>query len=248
MTTQDRKRRERAAREQLFIQTAQEMIREDGLLHLQMSRLAEACEYATGTLYQHFASKEDLLLAIATEDLKRRAAAFVAIPDLPLSSRERMLAVVITDIDFVTSNPDHFRLIQYVSTEVIWDSASTERRDALLEEGAPLSDAVARVVADAVAEGDLPRQPQWRPVELAAGTWCLTTGMHTLVHANGMLESCSVRDPYALLLHHSQALLNGLGWQPLTDLEDGDLLARQAEHIRTVLARHRPALTTAPTL
>ncbi len=235
MSTQERKRREREIRERLFVREAQELIRREGLLHLQMSRLAEACDYATGTLYQHFASKEDLLLAIATEDLKRRAMAFAPIPDLPLSSRERMLAVVLTDIDFISSHPEHFQLLQYVSTEVIWASASPDRRQALVDAGVPISEAVSRVVTAGIAAGDLDAIPPLRPIEIAAGSWCLNLGMHNLAHAHGLLEAYSVRDPYALLLQHSHALLNGLGWQPWVDTSNAQDLAEQAGRIRTSL-------------
>lgn len=235
MSTQERKRREREVRERLFVREAQELIRREGLLHLQMSRLAEACDYATGTLYQHFASKEDLLLAIATEDLKRRAMAFAPIPGLPLSSRERMLAVVLTDIDFISSHPEHFQLLQYVSTEVIWASASPDRRQALVDAGVPISEAVSRVVTAGIAAGDLDAIPPLRPIEIAAGSWCLNLGMHNLAHAHGLLEAYSVRDPYALLLQHSHALLNGLGWQPWVDTSNAQDLAEQAERIRTSL-------------
>jgi AcrR family transcriptional regulator len=238
MSTRERKRRERETREQLFTRTAQDLIRREGLLHLQMSRLAEACDYATGTLYQHFSSKEDLLIAIATEDLKRRASAFAPIPGLPASSRERMLAVVLTDIDFISSHPDHFQLLQYVSTEVIWASASIERRQALVQAGAPISEAVSRVVADAIQAGDLDGIPSLRPVEIAAGFWCLNTGMHTLAHTHGLLEAYAVRDPYALLVHHSHALLNGLGWKPLIDPGDTKAVMDEAEQIRALLAHH----------
>ncbi|AGA32876.1 Transcriptional regulator, TetR family [Thioalkalivibrio nitratireducens DSM 14787] len=246
MGTRERKLRERTAREMLFIETAQDLIRHDGLLNLQMSRLADACDYATGTLYQHFASKEDLLLAIATQDMKRRAAAFARIPELPLGTRDRMLAVILTDIDFGQRHPDYFRLIQYVSTEVIWDSASPERRQQLLEEGTPISLAVARIVAEAVETGDLPRPPWLRPVEIAAGPWCLNTGMHTLIHAHGLLEAYAVREPYDLLLYHSHALLNGLGWQPLADLDNPDALARRNEQVRGLLDRNPVSEPPAP--
>lgn len=235
MSTQERKRREREIRERLFVREAQELIRREGLLHLQMSRLAEACDYATGTLYQHFASKEDLLLAIATEDLRRRAMAFAPIPGLPLSSRERMLAVVLTDIDFISGHPEHFQLLQYVSTEVIWTSASPDRRQALVDAGAPISEAVSQVVTAGIAAGDLDAIPPLRPIEIAAGSWCLNLGMHNLAHAHGLLEAYSVRDPYALLLQHSHALLNGLGWQPWVDTGNAQDLAEQAERIRMSL-------------
>jgi len=59
--------------------------------------------------------------------------------------------------------------------------------------------------------------------------------MHNLAHAHGLLEAYSVRDPYALLLQHSHALLNGLGWQPWVDTSNAQDLAEQAERIRTSL-------------
>jgi AcrR family transcriptional regulator len=236
MTTQARKQRERATREQLFLDTAERMIREEGLLNLQMSRLAEACDYATGTLYQHFASKEDLLLALATGHLRRRAAAFPAIPDLPLPTRDRMLAAIMADIDFAEREPEYWRLSQYISTEVIWNSASAARRQELLAEGEPIAAALGRIITQAVAAGDLPPRAALRPVELAAGPWCLNIGMHTLVHAHGLLEAYAVRAPYDLLLVHAQALLNGLGWVPLTDLSDTSGLAATRARIERLLA------------
>ena len=56
-----RRQREIALREQAFLDQAQALIQRDGLLSLQMARIAEESGYAIGTLYKHFASKEDLL-------------------------------------------------------------------------------------------------------------------------------------------------------------------------------------------
>ncbi len=66
--TRERRQREVAEHEQLFLTAARELIRQDGLLNLQMARVAEKCDYAVGTLYQHFGSKEDLLVALATDN------------------------------------------------------------------------------------------------------------------------------------------------------------------------------------
>lgn len=53
MGTKERRQRQFAEREQLFLDTARHLIEEGGLLPLQMTRIAEAAEYAVGTLYQH---------------------------------------------------------------------------------------------------------------------------------------------------------------------------------------------------
>ena len=64
-----RRQREIAAREVVLLDAAQAQIQRDGLLSLQMARVADECGYAIGTLYKHFASKEDLLVAL---DLRLR--------------------------------------------------------------------------------------------------------------------------------------------------------------------------------
>ena len=63
-----RRQRDIARREQAMLDAAQALIQRDGLLSLQMARVAEESGYAIGTLYKHFASKEDLLVTLATRN------------------------------------------------------------------------------------------------------------------------------------------------------------------------------------
>ena len=63
-----RRQRDIARREQAMLDAAQALIQRDGLLSLHMARVAEESGYAIGTLYKHFASKEDLLVTLATRE------------------------------------------------------------------------------------------------------------------------------------------------------------------------------------
>ena len=74
--TLNRRARERNSREELILDTAAAMLLKDGYLGLNLDHLAEKVEYAKGTLYLHFESKEDLILAIASRNLKQRAHLF----------------------------------------------------------------------------------------------------------------------------------------------------------------------------
>ena len=231
MAIQHRKERQRAEREQLFITAAREQICQHGLLGLQMAKVARACDYATGTLYQHFSSKEDLLVAICSElvdirvDIFKRAAAWQA------PSRDRILAVAVGDIIFARHYPEHFRLAQFVFTEVVWQAASASRRQQLLTASQPMAQAVENIIADAIRAGDLNSHD--RPLlELAVGQWTMTLGMHHLVHAEGVLELYKLHDPYRLLLRQLNALLNGLGWQPMLAPFDEPALDALVERIQ----------------
>lgn len=219
MGTQERKQREFAARERLFLDTARRLIREEGLLTLQMARLARACDYATGTLYQHFASKEDLLVALATQRLREHCRLFCKAAAWPAGTRDRMFALAVADEYFSRRHPNYTKLMQYVFTEVVWETASPARRDALTDELKPVVAAISGVVEQAVAAGEVQRGIL-STHELMLGPWAVCHGMQSLLQSRGLLDQLSIDAPRRSIYLHSQVLLNGLGWQPLFDVSD----------------------------
>lgn len=230
MGTQERKAREFAAREDLFLDTARRLILADGLLSLTMAKVADACDYATGTLYQHFSSKEDLLLALSTRMSADRVALFCRAAEWDVASRDRMFAIVVADVLFARQCPEHFRLAQYVFTEAVWSATSEARRQAALQQSQPMCDRVRSIIQQAVECGDLPDRGL-RNLDLGVGPWTLSLGMHTLVHADGLLSFYDVTRPYGLLLQHIEFLLNGLDWQPLVSDITASQVAGKVERL-----------------
>lgn len=219
MSTRKRRQREVAEREQLFLETARDLIRQDGLLNLQMARIAERCDYAVGTLYQHFASKEDLLVALATQNMKHRSEMFERIHRWKAGTRDRMFGIAVSDMLLVRCYPEHFRLDQFAYTEVVWAGASPARRQMALEAGEPLSRIITGIVSEAVEAGDLELNGL-QPPELSMAPWALCEGTHQMAHAEGLMEKYNIRDAYRIMLRHQQSLLNGLNWKPLFDPTD----------------------------
>ena len=148
MGTKERRLREVAEREQLFIDRARDLVCHEGLLQLQMARLAEACDYATGTLYQHFASKEDLVVALLTDRVGERIELFRRAAQWPGRPRDRMFAIAVAETIFVERNPEYFRIEQLALTEVVWSAASLERRTAYLKQTRPIGEIVLDIVRD----------------------------------------------------------------------------------------------------
>ncbi len=230
MGTRERRQREVAEREQRFLETARELIRQDGLLNLQVSRLAEKCEYAVGTLYQHFASKEDLLVALASENVQRRVDMFDRVSRWRAGTRDRMFGIAVADMWLMRRFPEHFRLEQFAFTEVIWGAASPERRQRALDAGEPIGRIVETIVSEAQRVGDLDLKGL-QPFELSLAPWALSEGTHMIAHTEGLTEKYNVHDPYRLMLRHQQHLLNGLGWKPLCDASDEAALDAKIEKL-----------------
>lgn len=220
MPTLSRKQREFAVREDLFLDKAQDLIQRDGLLSLQMSRIAEECEYAIGTLYKHFASKEDLLVALSTRNCMSRVDLYERAARWPGPTRDRMLAVVLADLIVMREQPEHFRLAQFVWTDVVWGAASRASRQRALETAAPLATLIDGIATEARRAGDLPVHMPLSDASLTIGPWAMCLGMHTLAQQDGLIDAGVVGNPYRLLVKHMQYLLNGYGWQPLFDPGD----------------------------
>ncbi len=222
MGTKERRQRELADRERLFLDKAQELIQRDGLLTLQMARIAEECDYAIGTLYNHFASKEDLLVALATRNCLSRVELFERAARWAGPTRERMLAIALADLMIMHEQPEHFRLAQFVWTDVIWGAASEASRRRALEASAPLSELVDGIVFEAFRNGELPADNGLTPQALTIGPWAMCLGMYTLLQQDGLVQHKGLGDPYRLLFKQLQYLFNGYGWRPLFDPANDD--------------------------
>lgn len=234
MTVTERKERQRALREQLFLDKAAELIATDGILQLQMAPLAKACDYATGTLYQHFSSKEDLLVALVGRNSCHQLRFFQGIAALPISHREKMVAISVAANMHQQHNPSHAGLEQYVFTEVVWKNASIARRQAILANSKPLADLVSGIVQQAIDATELPAH-NCDAFDLSVAPWALCVGNNTLEQTEGLLEAFGGNKDPLQRYRHLHMLLNGMQWQPLIDLSNRALMAEQINRLESLL-------------
>lgn len=202
-----------AEREKLFIEATRQQVCKKGLLGVQMAAIARECDYATGTLYHHFASKEDLLMAVCSELTATRREYFRRIYDWSASTRRKMFGFSVAYALFAQHYPEHFRLEQYIMTEVVWQAASVERREQFLTATQPIGLMVEEVVQEAIDAGDVEAHNH-PPLALSIGQWSMNMGMHTLIHAHGMLNLYQLHNPYRMLLRNVLLQLRSLNWQP----------------------------------
>lgn len=237
MGTSERKQREREEREQLFLDAAEQLIEQEGFMQLQMAKLAKACDYATGTLYQHFTSKEDLLMALMARHSALHLELFERIEQWQAPSRQRIFAICVAEQDFNQRQANYVKLSQYVMTEAVWENASETRRNQLLQCGQPICRIVSGIVQQAIDDGDLDPQGA-STMELAYGTWALCQGSHTLDHTQGLLEAFSIPRGPMTMYRNMNRLLNGMSWHPLLDLSSTEVLQTLVQQIEQQLNIH----------
>jgi AcrR family transcriptional regulator len=105
MSVQERKERERAARERLILATARELAEQQGWDAVTTRRLAERIEYSQPVLYSHFRGKREIIGAVALEGAAEMAVAVRASASSANSPRERVAALARAYLDFAERNP-----------------------------------------------------------------------------------------------------------------------------------------------
>jgi AcrR family transcriptional regulator len=105
MSVQERKERERAARERLIVATARELAERQGWDSVTTRRLAERIEYSQPVLYSHFRGKREIIGAVALEGATELAAAVRAGTSAADGPRERVTALARTYLGFAAHNP-----------------------------------------------------------------------------------------------------------------------------------------------
>ena len=219
MSTASRREREFAEREELILDHARLMLRQHGYLGLNLDRLAEATEYSKGTLYQHFETKEDIILGIAIGGLELRTGLFARAGRFDGSSRERALGVGVADDIITELFPEHFQICQMVKSPSIWEKTSESRRLRMGQcEGSCFATAE-KMVREGIQAGDLPVEPS-KAKEVAFGLMAMAFGTR-LVSANvEWMERIGIKSPRAALRISQHRLLDGWGWRPF--LKDWD--------------------------
>ncbi len=209
-----RKEREFLAREALIVTHARRLLLEKGFQAWNMEELAAAVAYSKGTLYQHFTSKEDLVLEVATDSLKQRADLFDRAAQFKGRTRERCRAIGFACCEFAANCPEYFHIEMMLKSASFWEKASEERRQAHALQGARCWRVVNHIIVEAMAVGDLPREP----LTAEQATFALvsvTVGTHLMVQEPHLRVLAGITDEMAPVRLNQDVLCDGLGWKPL---------------------------------
>ncbi|HZU75728.1 MAG TPA: TetR/AcrR family transcriptional regulator [Dehalococcoidia bacterium] len=142
------KERQRRERERLILQAAEELLLERGYHDMSIDDIAARVGISKGTVYLHFASKDDLVFALFEQGMQQFITALDAMLASPGTPREKLGAIIrqmsvglvnprrLQLVEAMFRNPAlHSRLVERKRTiGDIWDGPR-QRVTALLEEG-----------------------------------------------------------------------------------------------------------------
>ncbi|WP_165219949.1 TetR/AcrR family transcriptional regulator [Aquisphaera insulae] len=216
MSTLTRKQREVQQRELMLLDVARKILIEQGYAGLTMDRVAEATEYSKWTVYQHFATKEDLVAALLIQSTEHRLALFTRALTFQGRPRERLCALGVADELFTIKHPHSFRSEQIIKMADLENRASAARREAMERQDDCVMGWIRGVVDEAIAAGDLALPSPLTSGDLTFAMLAMVLGSHNLrVNHGRMLEGLLSATPLAILRSSIHVLLDGYGWKPL---------------------------------
>lgn len=234
MPTADRRERDLRRREDLILDAAEDLLLAHGYLGLNLDRLAERVEYSKGTLYNHFETKEDIVLALASRHLSERVRLFDRAAAFTGRSRERMVAIGMADDVLAEGETLPFQVMQMAKTPSLWEKTSPARRAAYARLESRCSEILEAVVSAGIVDGDVAISAAGaREVSFGLMTMCL--GTHLVSTAPGWSDSIGLAAPRAALRANQHRLLDGIHWRPL--FAEWDYAATEARIQKEVFPR-----------
>jgi AcrR family transcriptional regulator len=212
--TQARKERQKAERESLILDHATRLLLRDGFQDLNLDELARAVEYSKGTIYLHFASKEDLVLAVANRALAQRVDLFEKALKFQGTTRERIRAIGFASIHFSILNSDYFHIEMTLKSDSFWEKASVQRQEQHEILATRCCHSVNNIVLDALRSGDLPSSV--RAQDVTFGLIAVSMGSHMAAGECGIRTFCGIEDPIQSTRLNQDIVCDGFGWRPLS--------------------------------
>jgi len=111
MTKGTRKEREKLAKRQEILRAAREVFAEKGLHAATLDQIAEKAEFAKGTLYCYFSSKDDLFLSMLEDEIERFSESLRSVLSRDLPPPEIMSRLVKSMMRSFGENMDLMRLL-----------------------------------------------------------------------------------------------------------------------------------------
>jgi len=214
------KQEKRADREQAIVRQAIALFSDKGFLGVRMSDVAKACEVSMGTIYSHFAAKEDLLLACAASIVAQEQAMYRTVIEGEGPAMQRTVTGFTVNWLISQHHQDLIEIEQLSLMPSIWRRANPQRiaelnrvHESCFAMAQPL--VLEMLEHDLTGGADMEEEAREElAVLLNHGIWGLCVGLNSAANS-GMAradedghEACSYKHFSTNVIH----FLKGFGW------------------------------------
>ena len=212
-------------RDRSILEAARHILVDGGYHGLNMDRIAEQVNYSKGTIYNHFSCKEEVIIALAIENLQLRTTLFRKAAEYPGQTRHRMDAVGVAAEIFVRHDPTYFQFEQLLRLGSVMEKVSEKRQSIINSCELQCMSTVGGIVRAGMAARELKLPEGMTPEDVVFGLWAMTSGGYSIVFSSESLGQLGLSEPFQLVRRHSSRLMDGFDWHPLSTTYDVDEMA-----------------------
>ncbi len=219
----ERKARERQARDALILDVAKSILAKGGLTALTMQAIADETQYSKGTIYQHYRSKEDVLAALVLNCGYRLLA--LTQRALSYSGSLRSKISLVSAAFFKVSETDP------ITSSLVFTVKSPDFLQKIAHEHAVeqnnIDDAIFKAVVTSIREHS--NFSEQSIMDLAFGWWSMNWGVQAVMGSGWDMERLGFTEPMDYYYRSLSRFLDGQGldedplcknWQQVIELSN----------------------------
>lgn len=184
-----RKQRERAARRELILDAAEDVISGKGFDNATMDEIAERAEVGKGTLYLYFKNKLAIYIAICERGSRRLNKKMAKVLTRDVTGIKMIEELGTAYMNFIVNNPRYFQAFNYyegiVDEEILKNSPVAQQ---CRENGREAMTYIVRALQIGMQDGSIDRS--YNPKELGAIIWGASKGIIQVAYIKQM-NSCN---------------------------------------------------------
>ena len=203
-------------RESELIALARSLVTEDCLTTLTIDKLVTESRFSKGTIYKHFTSKEDLLMAICNKSINEMQTMFVRALEFEGNSREKLLAVNVSYVIWAKLHPSQLFAVLAAHSPSVAACCSEERNDEHKTHETDLMGLMNSQIEKAIKQKDLCLPSNMIIEQVTFAMWSSSWGAMALIMSKGDSVKLGSMILERESFTNARLILDGFGWKPLS--------------------------------
>lgn len=201
-------------REEFMLEQARAIVMKEGLSALSLPRLAEVSHYSKPTVYKYFPTREDLIVALAAGSAAIRASYYEKAITFEARPREKIIAIHSLNIGALSG---YFSDMLNVHLNRLSARATEGRRKLLLNNEIEIEKIHARIVREAVENGDLTLPPGLNEYQIILTLTATTFGALMMKESDSPVVERWLKGTGFAESDFVTVVMDGFGWRPLSN-------------------------------
>jgi len=219
------RQRDLQEREKSILEVARGILLEKGYYGTTMDGIAQEAGCPKATVYRQFSCKEDIILTLALESVRRRMEMLRRGVAYKGPSRVKLVAIGEAASLFVRLNPNDSSIV-HLTMGPLREKGSRHRVSAIEDAELFIVGHVQGLVRQAIVDGDLELSGTDTVERLTYGLISLVEGAYTLMESGVPQRALRIEKPVQEMWWFYNRFADAYGWKPLlADLDWDELLA-----------------------